>query len=121
MKLLADVHISPVTVAFLNKLGYDTIRVNEALTAAAPDWQIVEYAFSNERAVLTQDLDFSALMALSGRRKPSVLTLRLVSSRVEHVNALLEKALPAVAQDVENGCLITIEDQGIRSRSLPLA
>lgn len=120
MKLLADVHISPVTVAFLNGLGYDTVRVSDVLSASATDSAIIECAFEKERTVLTQDLDFSAIMALSGQNKPSIITLRLTSSRVELVNALLETALPMIAQDVANGSLITIEEQGFRSRGLPL-
>lgn len=120
MKLLADIHISPVTVAFLNTLGHDTIRVSEALSPSAADSLIIAHAFAEERTVLTQDLDFSALIALSGQQKPSIVTLRLASSRIEHVNSILEKALPLIAHDVEAGSLITIEEHGIRSRALPL-
>ena len=29
MKILVDIHISPITVHFLQDLGYDAIRVNE--------------------------------------------------------------------------------------------
>jgi predicted nuclease of predicted toxin-antitoxin system len=120
VKLLADVHISPVTVTFLNALGLNTVRVAEVLSPSASDRSIVEYAFAEDRTVLTQDLDFSAIMALSGQHKPSIITLRLTSSRIEHVNALLEKALPIIEQDISNGSLVTIEDHGIRSRALPL-
>ena len=58
VKLLADVHISPDTVAFLNTLGYDTVRVSEALSPSATDSLITEHAFKEDRTVLTQDLDF---------------------------------------------------------------
>ncbi len=120
MKLLADVHISPVTVTFLNALGYRAVRVSDVLSPSASDRLIIEFAFADDLTVLTQDLDFSAIMALSGQSKPSVITLRLTSSKVEHVNAILEKALPMIEQDVLNGSLVTIEDHGIRSRALPL-
>jgi hypothetical protein len=54
-------------------------------------------------------------MALSGRTMPSVITLRLAFSRIGYVNQLLEKALPAIEQDVRAGSLITVEDHGLRS------
>lgn len=111
MKLLADIHVSPDTVAFLNSLGYDTVRVSEALSPSAADSLIISHAFEEDRTVLTQDLDFSALMALSGRSKPSIITLRLVSSRVEHVNLLLEKALPMIARDVAAGVLPPLKNK----------
>jgi predicted nuclease of predicted toxin-antitoxin system len=120
VKLLADVHISPATVAFLNELGYDAIRVSDALSPSSTERLIIAHAFAEERTVLTQDLDFSALMALSGQQKPSIITLHVASSRVEHVNLLLEKVLPAITQDVAAGSLITIEEMGIRTRLLPL-
>ncbi len=44
MKILADMHISPVPVHFLQTLGYDTIRVNEIMPSNSSDRTIVEAA-----------------------------------------------------------------------------
>ena len=120
MRLLADMHISPETVGFLRRLGHDVIRVNAVMAASAPDQSIIAYAAQNDRVVLTQDLDFSALIALSGATRPSVITLRLSSSRIEHVNGILEKLLPTVEAEVNTGCLITAEDHAVRCRLLPI-
>jgi len=120
VRLLADVHLSPETVRFLRQLGYDAVRVTERLPSSASDEEIISLAAAETRCVITQDLDFSALMALSGRTAPSIITLRLASSRVEYVNAILDRALPQCAADVSAGSLITIEEHGIRCRSLPL-
>jgi hypothetical protein len=56
---------------------------------------------------LTQDLDFSAEIAVLGQAYPSVVLLRLSSSRIETVNAVLSDVLPALEQDVSDGALIT--------------
>ncbi len=121
MRLLADIHISPYTVAFVaTTLGHDIVRVSDLMSASASDESIVQAAISSDRTVLTQDLDFSALMAISGRRRPSIITLRLSSAKTPHVNAILERALPAIEAAVGEGSLITIEDLSIRVRSLPL-
>lgn len=121
MRLLADVHISPATVTFVgNELGHDIVRVADLMPASASDESIVQAAIAANRTVLTQDLDFSALMAISGRRSPSIVTLRLSSARTTHVNAILERALPAIEAAVDAGSLITIEDRSIRIRALPL-
>ncbi len=121
MRLLADMHISPETVAFLRPRGYDIVRVSDLLPSTASDEALIATALQDGRAILTQDLDFSALVALSQTSKPSVVTLRLASSRVEHVNGILEHALPLKARDAENGALITVEEHMIRRRFLPLA
>lgn len=89
MRILADVHIAPRTVAFLCSLGHDVVRVGDVTPADATDESIVQTAAAQDRAVLTQDLDFSAIVALSGRRTPSIISLRLASSRIEHVNVIL--------------------------------
>jgi predicted nuclease of predicted toxin-antitoxin system len=91
------------------------------MPASASDEEIISCAAGEQRCVITQDLDFSALMALSGCRSPSNITLRLASARVDHVNDVLERALPQCVDDVTAGSLITIEDHGIRCRSLPLS
>ena len=121
MRLLADMHMSPHTVDFLRSSGHDALRVNEVLSARATDEEIIDWAAQESRTILTQDLDFSALIALSGKAIPSVISLRLSSSRVDYVNALLEKVLPGLEQDVLEGVIIAVEDRRIRRRDLPIA
>ena len=120
MRLLADLHISPRTVASLRALGHDVVRVSEVLPATATDQEIVAEALRDDRTILTQDLDFSALVAVSGRTRPSVISLRLTTARIDLVNQRLAQILPIVQQDVEAGSVVVVEDSRIRKRSLPL-
>lgn len=120
MRLLADLHIAPRTVAFLRSLGHDVVRVTDLLPPNTPDEVIVQRAAQERRIVLTQDLDFSTIIALSGQRSPSLLSLRLNSSKVEIVNSVLQRMLPILESDLEQGSIVTIEDQRIRLRRLPL-
>lgn len=120
MRLLADLHISPGTVSFLNSLGHDVVRVSAVLAATSADELIVAHARQEHRTILTQDLDFSSIIAITGGREPSLITLRLSSSRVEHVNEVLRRVLPSLESDVRIGMLITVEDHRVRRRELPL-
>jgi predicted nuclease of predicted toxin-antitoxin system len=117
VKLLADLNIAPRTVSFLCAKGHDVVRASDADGA---DTAIVEQARQQGRVVLTQDLDFSAIVALSGRTDPSVISLRLGSSRIEDVNLRLETVLPAIVHDVSVGAIVTVEDGRVRSRLLPI-
>lgn len=121
MRILADLHIAPRTVAFLRSLGHDVVRVAEVLDPAATDDAIVTRAIAERRAILTQDLDFSALIALSGKNVPSLMTLRLSSSRIEHVNSVLARVLGTIERDVAEGAIITVTNHQVRRRRLPLA
>jgi len=120
MKILADIHISPITVHFLQDLGYDAIRVNEILPSNSSDKTIVETAKKQRRVIITQDLDFSEIISLAGKKSPSLVSLRLSSSRIEYVNKRLEEVLPKIECDVEKGSIIVVEDSRIRLRSLPV-
>jgi predicted nuclease of predicted toxin-antitoxin system len=76
LRLLADMNISPKTVALLREQGWDIVRVPELLPVDPPDEQVLERARADGRVAVTQDLDFSALLALSGEDRPSLVTLR---------------------------------------------
>lgn len=120
MRILADLHIAPRTVGFLRALGHDVVRVTEVLPATASDVAIVAHAIADHRAILSQDLDFSAIVALSGKNIPSVISLRLSISRIEYVNSILERTLGTIESDVAGGAIITITDHRVRRRLLPL-
>lgn len=75
--LLADMNISPKTVESLRQQGWDMVRVSNLLPVNVTDAEILDFARHQERAVVTQDPDFSALLALGGHDRPSLITLRL--------------------------------------------
>lgn len=113
-------HISRRTVYFVHSLGHDIVRVDEILPVTAEDEEIVTCALDEDRTILTQDLDFSAIIALSGRDFPSVISLRLSSSDVDYVNAVLQKTLPLIEKDQEGGEIISVQDKRLRRRKLPI-
>ena len=113
-------HISPRTVQFLRSLGHEALRVNEVLPSAATDQEVIDFARVDRRVILTQDLDFSAKIALSGTRAPSLISLRVSSSQIEHVNSVLERVLPTLEEVVIDGVIATVENQRVRQRKLPI-
>ncbi len=66
MRILADVQISPRTVELLRLLEHDVVRVGDVLEPTAADDEIVAEAVRDRRVILTQNLDFTAIVALSG-------------------------------------------------------
>jgi predicted nuclease of predicted toxin-antitoxin system len=120
MRLVADMHISPRTVLHLRRSGHDVVRVSEILPPTAPDEDVLAVAITENRVVLTQDLDFSRLVAVSGNVHPSVISLRLSSSRVEHVHQILDRVLPGLESIVVEGAIVAVEDERVRRRSLPI-
>jgi predicted nuclease of predicted toxin-antitoxin system len=105
-------HVSPRTVGFLRAIGHDVVRVNEVMPVISTDETIVLRALDDRRVLRTQDLRFSGILALVGQRAPSLISLRLSSSRIEFVNATLERVLLLVERDVAAGAIVTVEDSG---------
>ena len=121
MRIIADVHIRPVTVQHLNSLGHEVIRSSDILPEEAPDLEIIERAVATNRVILTEDLDFSDIIALSGATRPSLITLRLTDASAGNVNRIIAAALPALEGLVTAGILATVEDERVRIRELPVS
>jgi predicted nuclease of predicted toxin-antitoxin system len=121
LRFIADVHISPLTVAALRTNGYDILRTTELLPATAPDSNILEIARIEARIIVTQDLDFSMLIALAKYNQPSLITLRLSSAKPDIVTQKLLIVLPNLEEELRSGSAITINDNSIRIRKLPIS
>ena len=121
MRILADIHIRPATVQHLNSLGHEVIRSSDILPEEAPDLEIIERAVASNRVILTEDLDFSDIIALSGATRPSLITLRLTDASAGNVNRIIAAALPALEGLVAAGILATVEDERVRIRELPVS
>ena len=69
---------------------------------------------------MTQDLVFSALLALGGHSQPSLVTLRMSVSDPERVTRRLLDVLPRIEQDLLQGRAVTVNDITVRVRKLPI-
>jgi len=120
MNFIADMHISPLTVEELRKAGYAVIRVTEKLPATASDKEIVQLAYQGKAAIITQDLDFSAIVAQSGLQWPSIISLRVADAKPHAIAIILKTVLPLVEADIAEGSLISIDEEEYRIRRLPV-
>ena len=120
IRLLADMNISPETVRELRRNGWDIIRVSDLLPQNASDEAILSLARREGRVVVTQDLDFSTLLALGGHARPSLITLRLVLSDPETITRRLLEILPRSEKQLQEGCALTVDETTLRIRKLPI-
>lgn len=120
MRFLADAGVSPDTVAFLTRLGHDAIHVRAIGMHRAQDRELVDYARSEGRVVVTFDLDFRDILALGVLDRPSVILLRLSDERPAEVNSRLGTVIAEQEAALESGALILVEDVRYRVRRLPI-
>ena len=84
------------------------------------DSDILDKARYEERIVLTHDLDFSELLAVSGEEMPSVIIFRVRNMRSERVNYYLNQIIARYRDAFEKGCIVSITENQLRIRFLPL-
>jgi predicted nuclease of predicted toxin-antitoxin system len=120
MKFLADMGISPSSVRLLRADGHDAVHLIELGLNKLSDAGILAKARSENRVVLTNDLDFGDLMAASGDVLPSVISFRLANMRPENVNGHLRAILTNHSDLLKDGAIISVTEQKIRARRLPI-
>ena len=109
LRFLADMNISPISVDALQREGWD-----------ASDAEILAMARRQDQVVVTQDLDFSALLALGGHTHPSLITLRLSNTDPAFVTERLRRVLPQIEPALREGGAVTVDDRTLRIRRLPI-
>ena len=120
LRFLADMNLSPKTAADLRQQGLDILRVSQILPRDTEDSEILEFARQQNRVIVTQDLDFSELVALRGYSKPSLITLRLPDSEPDDITRTLLTVMPEIEGALREGCAVTIDRPTVRVRRLPI-
>jgi predicted nuclease of predicted toxin-antitoxin system len=120
MKFLADMGISPKSVAYLRELGYDAVHLYEQGLERLSDTDILRKAREEGLVVLTHDLDFGELMAASGAKVPSVVIFRLRNMKPGSVNRHLEALVLRHLDALRKGAIISVAEGQIRMRRLPI-
>jgi len=120
MKLLVDINLSPKLSAVLQGEGWDSVHWSEVGSPSAPDHEIMAWAREHSRIVLTHDLDFGTLLALSRSTGPSVVQIRVQDVRHESISPMLISLLRQYQSELEAGALLVADESRARVRVLPL-
>lgn len=120
MRFLADMGISQRTISWLRQQGFDAIHLREEGLQRLPDSEVLAKAAMENRVLLTMDLDFGYLVAISQQILPGVIIFRLSDERSEMVNSRLSEVLVKCAYDIQPGVIISVSDKAIRIRRLPI-
>ncbi len=120
MRFLADMGVSATTVRALRAAAHDAVHLREEGLIRLPDPDIVAKAIQEQRVVLTFDLDFGDILAVSRAEGPSVIIFRLRNQTPAAVNPRLFRVISNCAAELTSGAIIIVEDQGYRLRRLPI-
>jgi predicted nuclease of predicted toxin-antitoxin system len=121
MLWLLDQGLPRSAIAMLGELGYDVLHVGDLGMASAADVDILEFARDEGRIVVTLDADFHAILACSGAANPSVIRIREEGLKAASLVACITSLAAQFAEPLERGCVMSVEQQVVRFRYLPIA
>jgi len=120
MKLLIDMNLSPRWVELFAEAGIEAAHWSVIGSANAPDSELMAFATSKGYVLLTQDLDFSAMLAAAQGDKPSVIQIRSENLSPDVIGPAVIAAMRRMSTELEEGALVTVDPNRARLRVLPL-
>lgn len=121
MKLVVDMNLSPRWIATLQAAGHDARHWSQIGDARASDATIMEWARANGCAVLTHDLDFTTILALTRAVGPSVIQIRAQDVLPEALGPLIVQLLSDHAEALARGAVMSVDQGSARLRILPIS
>src|SRR5215471_9770523 len=120
MKILVDMNLSPKWAGFLNGKGIEAVHWSSVGPPDAPDTAIFDYAQAHDFTVLTNDLDFGFILAITHGKKPSVIQTRTGALGPGRIGGVVVSAINLLCADIDRGALVTIDQRKTRVTLLPL-
>jgi len=118
--LLLDQGLPRSTVRGLTNNALESIHVGELEMARAKDADILDFASQNDYVIVTLDSDFHALLAARQSQGPTVIRIRIEGLKGKGLAELLKIVIGCTTEDILAGSSISVNDNGIRVRRLPL-
>ena len=120
MRFLADMGLAAGVMEWLRHAGHDVLHLRDEGLHRLPDGDVFLKAAVEGRVILTFDLDFGEILALSGSRKVSVILFRLHNTRSQHLIERMATVLNESSEALANGAIIVVQEHQHRVRMLPL-
>jgi predicted nuclease of predicted toxin-antitoxin system len=118
--ILVDMNLSPDWVPFLQSHGYSVVHWSHVGDIHALDSELMDWARTNAHVVLTHDLDFGGILALSHATGPSVVLIRAQDPCPNVVGNAVVSALQQCTQELQSGALVVVDAAQHRIRILPI-
>jgi predicted nuclease of predicted toxin-antitoxin system len=117
VKLFTDQDVYRLTVEFLGRLGHEVLTAAEAGLARADDRDLVAFAHTHRRLLVTRDKDFGALAFTEGTGG-GIVFLRISPSTVSAVHAEVRRVLETYPEEQLQGAFVVVEPGRHRLRRL---
>ncbi|RJQ50838.1 MAG: hypothetical protein C4526_11310 [Nitrospiraceae bacterium] len=120
MSFLIDMPVSPEVARWLKEKGYDAVHASETGLHKTPDREIIEAAKKQKRIIITADLDYPQILALSGASSPGVILFRGGNYSDSEMLALIARVLDKFTESELMDAISVVDKYRIRRIKLPI-
>jgi predicted nuclease of predicted toxin-antitoxin system len=120
MKFLVDMPLSPGMASWLAELGHDATHASTLGLSSAGDATLMELARREGRVMITADLDYPRLLALTEAAGPGLILFRGGNYSEQDAIDRMARMFESVPIDQISSSVVVIEKGRIRRRRLPL-
>jgi predicted nuclease of predicted toxin-antitoxin system len=121
MNFLLDMPVSPTLLQVIQDHGYQGVHAAQIGQHSASDVELLAIARREDRVIITADLDFPRLLALSSERGPGIILFRGGNYSDQEMRTLLDKVLREVPETKLRHSVCVVDKERVRIRLLPLA
>ncbi len=120
MRFLVDMPLSPQLAVWLREHGHDADHASIVGLHNAKDWRIIEVARQQNRTIITADLDYPQLLAISRAKDPGVILFRGGNYNEQEMLQLLKRVLDQYPEDKLTHAVTVVDKVRIRRCPLPI-
>ncbi len=120
MKTLLDMPVTPQLINVLKKYGHEGVHAYQIGKDQAPDIELLNLARRENRVIITADLDFPRLLALSSASGPGIILFRGGNYSDDEMCDLLERVLESVPVDDLEKSICVVDHSRVRVTHLPI-
>jgi predicted nuclease of predicted toxin-antitoxin system len=116
MRFKIDENLHEEVAGLLRRNGHDAVSVYDQRMQGRPDEDVAAVCRREGRVIVTQDLDFSNIIAFPPEEYAGIIVFRLHEPSRPSALAAMRRLLPLLASQSLSGCLWTVDDAGVRIR-----
>ena len=120
VSIVLDLNLAIEWPEFFRNNGWNADHWSAIGDIRASDAEILAWAKENGRIVVTSDLDFGALLAMSGANGPSVILIRSRDHQPSVIGNVLVDVMKRHESALEYGALMVMDTESFRVKILPI-
>jgi predicted nuclease of predicted toxin-antitoxin system len=120
VKFLVDMPLSITLARWLAAQGHDAVHALEVRLDRATDKEIIACAKRDGRTIVTADLDYPRLLAITQASEPSLILFRGGNWSEADVIARIQEILQVLTDTDIGQSILVIDRDRVRRRRLPI-